>query len=274
MIRALGVATASVTLCLLIAPAADAADTCSATGGLEDAAAQCVHSGDEIKAIAHSDPNYRWTVKPVCKTESQGGTCFNPVVCGSGAGVLYAVYRIQLPSGPRELYGYACLTDQEAADLGAITPAMVFTAMQGLTWPTSELVVQPPGGETLVNLETNFYTTNVEPTTQTVTLLGQQVEIEATPGRYVWHWAGAGEADNAQDTGSMTSESPRAAYPNLAVTHTYRDAKITVHPWVDTVYSGRYRVNGDGWTPIPQTLTVPGEPVALRILEAHPVLVG
>ena len=44
-----------------------------------------------------------------------------------------------------------------------------------------------------------------------------------------------------------------------AVTHVYRDADITVHPWVDTVYAGRYRVNGGAWTVIPQTLTVTGE---------------
>ena len=74
-------------------------------------------------------------------------------------GSLYNVFRTP-PGGPRELYGVACLTPSEAGQLGAITPDMVFEAMQRLTWPRSELVIQPPGGETLVNLETNFYTTN------------------------------------------------------------------------------------------------------------------
>jgi hypothetical protein len=54
----------------------------------------------------------------------------------------------------------------------------------------------------------------------------------------------------------------------------YTDAGITVHPWIDTVYSGRYRVNNDAWITIPQTLTLPGNPVALTVLEARPVLVG
>ena len=163
------------------------------------------------------------------------------------------------------------MTAGEAGSLGAITPALVFEAMARLTWPRSELVVQPPGGRTLVNLETNFFTANTEPTTQTVTLLGQQVEIEATPGGYIWHWAGAGES---ADAGAEETTSPGAPYPDLTVTHTYRDADVTVHPWVDTVYAGRYRVNGGGWTGIPQTLTVPGDPVALEVLEARPVLVG
>ena len=146
----------------------------------------------------------------------------------------------------------ACLTSGEAGALGAITPALVFDAMKRLSWPRSVLVVQPPGGETLVNLETNFYTENTAPTTQTITLLGQRVEIEATPGSYVWHWGAPGGAGNSDDSGSERTSSPGTPYPDLTVTHTYRDADITVHPWVDTVYEGRYRVNGGGWTSIPR----------------------
>src|SRR5206468_1583314 len=100
-------------------------------------------------------------------------------------------------------------------------------------------------GRTLVNFATNFLTTNTEPTTQAVTLLGQRVEIEATPQSWVWHYG---------DGGSDTTSSPGAAYPDLEVTHTYLDA-VQVSPSVDTVYSGRYRINGGGWQAIPDTAT-------------------
>ena len=56
-------------------------------------------------------------------------------------------------------------------------------------------------GRTLINFDTNFYTTNTHPTTQTVTLIGQQVTIEATPTEYTWHF-GSGEGD--QTTGDST----------------------------------------------------------------------
>lgn len=250
---------------------------CGAEGDLHGSEVSCYYSGDEVRAAIKSSSGYRWVLQQRCKAEGQDGSCFNPVACvtASGApGTLYTVFRIPLPDGPRETYGYACLTAREAGELGAITPAMVFAAMQRLTWPRSDLLIQPPGGETLVNLETNFLTTNTEPTTQVVTLLGQRVEIEATPDRYVWHWAGRGETDEPGDTGSIETEDPGARYPHLEVTHVYRDADITVHPWVDTVYAGRYRVNGGAWTVIPQTLTVTGDPVELRVLEARPVLVG
>ena len=43
-----------------------------------------------------------------------------------------------------------------------------------LQWPASDLKVQPPGGETLVNLETNFYTDNSSATLREVRLAGRK----------------------------------------------------------------------------------------------------
>lgn len=255
----------------LIGPPAVAHADCSTDVELDQAAVGCYYSGDEVKAAMGSSDGAKWTVVQQCKSGGDAGVCANPIACvnsAGNAGTLYNVFRTP-PGGARQLYGVACLTTTEAGQLGAITPAMVYEAMQRLSWPRSELVVQPPGGKTLVNLATNVYTTNTEATTQTVTLLGQRVVIEATPRSYVWHWA-----ERGGDAGSETTSSPGAPYPHLEVTHTYRDAGLTVHPWVDTVYSGRYTVNGGGWTDVPDTLTVPGPPVSLRVLEAKPVLVG
>ncbi len=230
---------------------------------------------DEVQTAFNSGDGATWRLRQKCAADTRDGVCYNPRACTTDAGeagTLYDILRTP-PGGPTELYGVACLTAGEAGGLGAITPALVFQAMKQLSWPTSPIVVQPPNGRTLVNLETNFYTTNTAPSTQTVTLLGQQVEIEATPGRYVWHWAQPGESSGG-DAEAYETTSPGAAYPDLEVSHVYRDADLTVHPSVDTVYSGRYRVNGGGWVDIPNTLTVPGATVALEIIEARPQLVG
>jgi hypothetical protein len=137
--------------------------------------------------------------------------------------------------------------------------------MKRLDWSEAELVIQPPDGRTLVNLKTNFYTTTTGPTSQTIPLLGQTVEIEATPAAYTWHF-GDGETRSGTD--------PGAAYPDLRITHVYLDAGVTVSPSVDVTYKGQYRVNGGNWIAIPQTLTVPGTPVSLQVLSATPHLVG
>ena len=118
-----------------------------------------------------------------------------------------------------------------------------------------------------MNFDTNFYTTNTHPTTQTVTLVGQRVTIEASPTEYIWHFA-SGTSD-----GDRSTTDPGAAYPDLEVTYRYQRVG-TVHPTVDTTYSGRYRVGNGPWRGIPATLTVAGTPVDLQVVSATPHLVG
>ena len=97
-----------------------------------------------------------------------------------------------------------------------------------------------------------------------MTLLGQRVEIEARPSEYTWEFG---------DGATLTTSSPGAPYPDLDVTHDYADPG-RVAPSVATTYTGRFRINGDAWQPVPGSLTVPGESVALRVRSASPHLVG
>ena len=75
----------------------------------------------------------------------------------------------------------------------------------------------------------------------------------------------------------MTTTEPGAAYPELAVTHRYVDARVTVQPSVATTYTARFRVAGGGggeWQDVGGTVTASGPPTALRVAEAIPVLSG
>ncbi|GAB3862421.1 hypothetical protein GCM10028801_27930 [Nocardioides maradonensis] len=143
------------------------------------------------------------------------------------------------------------------------TPGQVAQAFRRLSWPASVLKIQPVKGRTLVNLRTNFYTTNTGPTTRTVTLLGHRITIQATPS-YRWTWG---------DGGRASGTSAGAAYPNLLVTHVYL-RKGVVRPRLDTVYAGRYRIGNGPWRSIPGTLTVGGAPQRLEVTTARPVLVN
>ena len=161
--------------------------------------------------------------------------------------------------------GEACLTNPPDGAPPVITPGDVATAFQALSWPASPLQIQPPGGRTLVNLATNFLTTNTTHTSQSITLLSQQVQIEATPTTWTWHHG---------DGTTQNTSTPGTAYPKLTITHTYLQADVTVKPSVDTTYTGRYRVNGGPWTPIPATRTIEGAAAELEILTATPQLIG
>ncbi|MEN8674940.1 hypothetical protein [Nocardioides sp.] len=172
-------------------------------------------------------------------------------------GTYFDVYR------DGEFVGQTCVTEQEAAEQEQVTPGRVLRAFRRLSWPRSELVIQPPGGTTLVNLPTIFYTDNTAPSRQRVTLLRQGVLIEATPTTYTWHYG------DGTSTSTPTAGTP---YPAFDITHEYGTVD-TFAPRLDTTYTGRYRLEGGPWIAIPETLTVTGASQRLQTVEALPTLV-
>ena len=164
------------------------------------------------------------------------------------------------------LLGAECLgsppTGEDAPGI-TITPGMVLNEIRRIGLPTLQAYTQPEG-KTLVNFATIFYT-QPQPFTRTVTILGQRVELEATPVQYTWHHG---------DGTSKTTVSPGAPYPSKEITHHYRDAHTTVTPRVDATYGARFRVNGGGWQDIDDTVTIQGPTSDLRVSEATAVLSG
>ena len=145
----------------------------------------------------------------------------------------------------------------------AVMPSDVLRALERIGLPASELVVQPPGGETLVNFDTNFYTEQGS-FTRRVRLLGQRVDLKIWPSRYQWVFG---------DGASLASESAGAPYPDLQITHDYQ-SKGGVSPRVDTTYSAQFSVNGGPWRAVDGTVTIPGARVQLEVRTARPVLVS
>jgi hypothetical protein len=148
-------------------------------------------------------------------------------------------------------------------DAPTITPGLVAAAFQRIPLPEAPLVIQPPNGRTLVNFKTNFYTEQGE-LSRTVTLLGRQVELRIWPASFTWQF-GDGEW--------LQSTEPGAKYPDLQITHEYV-RKGRVSPSVDTTYAAQFRVDGGPWRDVNGTVTIPGSPQGLRVVEARPVLVG
>lgn len=136
-------------------------------------------------------------------------------------------------------------------------------AFRRIPLPPSTFSVQPPGGETLVNFETNFFTEE-RTLDRSVRLLGQRVDLRIWAHSYTWHF-GDGE--------SITTRKPGAAYPKLQVTHNYLE-KGAYRPTMDTTWVAEYRVGGGAWQAVPGSVTIEGEPTGLRAIEARPTLVG
>ena len=143
-----------------------------------------------------------------------------------------------------------------------VLPADVERAVRELGLPALTIQIQP-GGQTLVNVPTIFHTQPAD-FTRTVTLLGQSVDVEATPAGYRWHHG---------DGTSSTTTGPGRPYPATDVTHTYQRSAEALRPSVDVTYRVRYRVNAGAWQDLSSTITAAGPAATLRVTEAPPVLV-
>lgn len=236
------------------------------SGDLDEWSVSEVVTGDEAVALVNegNDDGHDYSLINMCGDTPGcvGLPCHSP----PHGGILFEL----LQDG--ESHEAVCLNPDQAAQLGQVTPGLVLREFKKLTWPSAELVVQPPDHRPLVNMETLYYTTLDEPQTQTIRLLGHKVEIEATPSLFVWH------SDQGGETWETTDPSERFD-PDLhddpaEFNHWIYDKKGEVRPSVDVVYSGRYRLNGGDWQEIPETLTVVGDAIDVTVLEAVPVLTG
>jgi hypothetical protein len=265
------------------AHAADPAKPCPKEVYLHVVITDCIRPADEVAGLmARSGlDGYEYQMQMQCKDNSWTSLCDNPRACVTpegATGIWFKLQRRELDAADDaewEYYGETCVRLRDLDRFRIITPEKVWDRMKELDWPTAEIVVQPPGGRTLVNFRTNVYTElDQTPKTKLVRMYGVPVTIEASPVTYTWHWD--------DETDPETTDWPGAPVPdNLSpddlddlITHEYVDADVTVTPSVDVTYSGRFRIDDSEWIPIEQTLTLPGPAVDLEVIEARVHLVG
>jgi len=173
------------------------------------------------------------------------------------------------PDGSSDAIGEVCVEPGDDPVQQQVTQAAVLRAFQRIPVPASEVVIQPPGGETLVNLDTIFSTQAVG-FTRTIGLLGHRVDLDITPAEFRWV--------NGDGTVQVTdwAGKPWAKGTPLAefITHRYDDADKSVQPRVDTTWTAEYRVDGGAWQDVGGTVTISGDPVDLAVLSAEPHLAG
>jgi hypothetical protein len=266
----------------VLGPFASASEQCvgAATAGQDwyNASAVCDKppklpepAGDAVGAVSETSYSY----EPACVRGEgiQGGGfygCDGQIKCGKGdKGQLFHVWAHD-PAGGEQYLGEQCFEPDEApvAPERQVTQAMVLRAFQRIPVPASRVEIQPPGGKTLVNLETIFSTEAAE-FTRTIGLLGHRVDLEISPSQFKWV-TGDG-ADFATDWAGRAWEKgvPMGEY----ITHNYDDAD-DVTTRVDTTWSARYRVDGGDWHDVGGTVTIEGEPFDLAVLSAAPHLVS
>ncbi|MFE4465153.1 hypothetical protein ACFRCR_08545 [Oerskovia sp. NPDC056781] len=162
-------------------------------------------------------------------------------------------WELQNPASPGD-----CLA---AVDLAPLAEA----EFQRLTIAPSPVMIQPPDGWTLVNVDTITYTSPA-PQTFTTTLLGIPVTIEATPHTFTW--------DYDDGTTPVTTSDPGQAYPRHTVAHVYEEEAVATIS-LATTWHGRFQITGTAtWTSITGTATTTTTAPPLTIHEARSRLVS
>ncbi len=156
----------------------------------------------------------------------------------------------------------------QAADLESL-PALVLRAFQAIPLPEATLSIQPPGGKTLVGLET-ILSTQAAPFTRRVTLLGQQIELRIRAQRFTWT-----HGDATTQSTDWPGKPWNEHEPDIDgyLTHTYEHTGV-VRPSVTVTWEADYRVGGGPWQPVNGTVRREGAPAELQVVQAQPVLNG
>jgi hypothetical protein len=152
-----------------------------------------------------------------------------------------------------------------------VTDAVVLAAFRRIPLPNSSVSIQPPGGRTLVNFET-IYSAAADQFTESVTLLGQEVELEITPTQWTWSF-GDGTTLVTDSGGQPWARGLEVSEENYVI-HRYMQTDAAAPVSVDVTWSARWRTGSSNWRQVGETVTMSSPSVDLQVREAVPVLTG
>lgn len=263
---------AAATLTTVPSATADAKIPCprpsaSANTDSFDTEVTCTASGDGSTVQGTSSDGSTFTFKPICEKDQGSvnpqvfGGCTGQLECGTN-GIIYAV-TITSPDGTVESFNECFDTPRRRPG-----PDEVAAAFAQVPVPSSTVVVQPPGGRTLVNLPT-VMSTVATPFDEAVDLRGYVVRFSISPTSFVWHH-GDGTTQVTDDPGRpwRTGDDPASL-----VNHVYASTDADLEVSVDTVWTATWSLDGVDQGPVDGEVTSAGSAVLLDVVEAAPQLV-
>ncbi len=136
----------------------------------------------------------------------------------------------------------------------------ILSEFRNLPIHAGDIEIQP-SPHTLIGANTNVYA-SVESQTLETELLGQDIEIEATPVEYRWDYDdGSSAVALAIPGGPLPRERWGEATPTSHVYESTGDYAVSL----TTTFSGTYSVNGGPAIPIPGTGTFTAAPVTISV---------
>ena len=241
-------------------------DVGTGPGGIYAAGKATSELTQDVRTVGHTTlPAGHWVSTEMCEV---GGlaTCNRFGVCPDGTHRQDTYYETD--TGSRLYEDTGCPVSATPPAQPVLTAGRVLEAFRRLPLPESPLLIEPSGGETIVNFDTIFYTTRA-PFTRSVRLLGHRVRFNIEPSEFTWVW-GDGQQ---RVTSSPGQPYRRGVSVDRDITHRYL-TKDRFEPRLDTTYSATYSVDGRAARPVGGTVTIAGTPQELRTVTYTPLLVN
>lgn len=212
---------------------------------------------------------------PACALNAPGemvrdSLCNNATLtCPDPAAIRYRLYA-RPATDPGALWaagGTQCLTPAQlagaapGAGAGPVAPVVVTLAdFQRVPFAPGTPVLQPPGGQVLVNVPVHVHGAAQVQVLPTV-VAGTAVQVRATPTAYAWDFGDGATAGPSPD--------PGAPWPAPGHEHAYA-APGARAVTMSTTYTGEFSVAGGPWQPIDGDVTIvsPAQPVLARTARA------
>lgn len=219
-----------------------------------------------------SAPAGHWVRSTACETVGTAG-CLEGYSCPDGSTPV--VWTLVLDAGGNGGSYSQCPEDPPPTSTPPPVdiPGEALKAFKKVELPESTIVIQPPGGETLVNFKTILST---QAARYQVPVHLDEVNIdlllEVWPSNFAWHH---GDGTNQESTiaGAIWTKDADVDAPEF-ITHIYTRALKDVQVSVDTTWSAQFKVVGKpDWRPVNGTVTIDGAAVPLTVREATPELV-
>lgn len=210
-------------------------------------------------------------------TTSSGGPCVQVAAACAGrppsgpAKTTMVAEVAQNADGSQQLISISC--DVPVGTRQAVTGAAVRAEAQKRV-PHPHIGVAPPGGVTLVNIQTVLWVdTSTDRDLGTVTLLGQRVGLRVHVRSVAWRFGDGDQATSAAPGRPYDRADPcRQSLCPSYWGHVYRrTGAVTITAQV--TWTGEFRVGAGPWQPIGGTVTGPPQSTSVTVREARGVLV-
>lgn len=164
-----------------------------------------------------------------------------------------------------------CPGDALPGDDTTTTPAIdPREELKKVALPEAVINVQPPDGETLVNLPTIFSTDARTYTAPALRVLDHTVVFTLTPESYTWHH-GDGTTQTTTTPGRKFADGDE---PTTLIHHAYDRTADDIPVSVDITWSATWTLDGKDRGAVDGTVTKTGAAQQLDVLEATPTLVN